>query len=230
MTFMMRGGFFDLLKERMCGFFMADSGRTHLSMNTKDVIKKAILRLLDQYSADDLSVKMVCYEAKISKQTLYNHYYCVMDAVEDAYRDAFNDAVSDCTAGTSWISGFLCVLRMLTENRSVVLHLYNSSHKDEFARMIYKYASGLVDQAIEEYSRNIGLEIDDRDRAFMLEFYMYVFMGITEKYIQGKMHEDPYYIAGRCEIMMHHQIEYAIKDMYLAEHTNIHNEEAHGCK
>ncbi len=52
---------------------------------TKEKIKKTLLRLLEDHSADQLTVKMVCSEAGISKQTLYNHYLNLMDALEDVF-------------------------------------------------------------------------------------------------------------------------------------------------
>ena len=58
-------------------------------MTTKERIKTELLKLLDRYSADDLTLKLFCAESGISKQTLYNHYYCLMDAIEAAQTFSF---------------------------------------------------------------------------------------------------------------------------------------------
>ena len=182
-------------------------------LTTKENIKTTILALLEKYSADDLTVKMVCMECGISKQTLYNHFRCIMDAVEEAYADRFYSAVTDCDTYVDWVEGFRCTLYMLHSNKSISLHLYNSSHRDEFICMIRKYGTILVKRGIEDCSRDMGIEIKSKDREFMLEFYMYVFMGIVENYLQNKMREDPEYIAGRCDAMMRFHIRCTLRNM-----------------
>ena len=52
-------------------------------MNTKEIIKETILDLLDEHSADEITVKLICMESGLSKQTLYNHYHNWMDANDE---------------------------------------------------------------------------------------------------------------------------------------------------
>ncbi len=86
--------------------------------------------------------------------------------------------------------------------------------------MIRKYGIILVKRGIEECSSDIGIRIDERDRSFMVEFYMYVFMGIIENCFQNKMREDPEYIAGRCDAMMRSHMQQTLKNMFELERGN----------
>ena len=49
-------------------------------MNARGRIKRTIFELLKTTPADQLAVKTLVLEANISKQTLYNNFYGILDA------------------------------------------------------------------------------------------------------------------------------------------------------
>lgn len=182
-------------------------------MTTKDRIKQELLKLLEKYSADDLTLKLFCAESGLSKQTLYNHYYCLMDALEDAYRSEFTERLRDCGHYLNWVEGFRTLLVILLDRRQVCLHLYRSSRGEDFMEIIRKYGVALLEKGIDDCARDRGFTVSDKDRTFMLRFYMYVFMGIIRDFIEGKLQEDPDYIAGRCDVMMRHHIRHSLQNL-----------------
>ena len=95
-------------------------------MTTKESIKNTLLRLLEDHSADQLTVKMVCSEAGISKQTLYNHYFSLMDALEDAFIGEIAKEMENCSTYDSWVQGFRVFLNFLYSRKKVILHIYFS--------------------------------------------------------------------------------------------------------
>lgn len=184
-------------------------------MDTKNTIKKTLFRILEEHSADMLSVKLVCKEAGISKQTLYNHYYSVMDALEDAYRSEFNRAIEETfSTCVDWEDGFKSLLEFLNGNKKVFLHIYYSTYRDEFIKMIEKYGSTLIRNAINAISAEIGVSISNRDRDFMTKFYMYVFMGIIRDFLNERMEESPGFIAERCHAMMKDSMRNSIRNIH----------------
>ena len=187
-------------------------------MQTKNLIKTTIFKLLEEYSADDLSVKMLCLESGISKQTLYNHYYSIMDVIEEAYKERCIEVVGEQDSYRNWAEVFRTMLMTLAENRNVTLHLYYSSHRDEFMDMINKCVSEFAGRAIEECSADIGVEVSEKDKQFMLDFYMYVVMGIVDSFLGSRMKDDPDYLVSRSEAMMRHHIRKTLRNMYLIEH------------
>lgn len=182
-------------------------------METKELIKATITRLLEEHSADEITVKMVCLESGISKQTLYNHYYCVMDAAEDAFRDLFSQFCSGCGDSFSMAEVVRCALQMLSSKRRIAMHLYNSSHRSEFIAMVRNSGSELISDMIDKCASEAGIEISFRDREFMLDFYMYIFMGITENFFRGRMRADPCAIAEKCDAMTRGHMLHSLKNM-----------------
>ena len=47
----------------------------------------------------------------------------------------------------------------------------------------------------------------------MLNFYMYVFMGIIKDFFEHKMREDTAYIAKRCDAMLRFHIRNSLKNI-----------------
>ena len=105
-------------------------------MNTKEIIKETILDLLDEHSADEITVKLICMESGLSKQTLYNHYHNWMDALADAYEGEFYGSVGDCDTYIDWVQGFYRVLNFLHTRKKAFLHIYNSSRREELIEII----------------------------------------------------------------------------------------------
>lgn len=191
-------------------------------MTTKDVIKNTLLRLLENYSCDDLTVKMVCKEAGISRQTLYNHYYCLMDALEEAYKNDFEGTLENCDTYCNWLEGFRRFLEFLQDWRKTILHIYHSSHRNELMSIIRKYGELLVRKGIVDCATDIGIEVAEKDQEFMLRFYMNVFMGIVENYISDRMAESLEYIVSRCDAMMRYHIHSTLKNIDLLKKGEFH--------
>ncbi len=184
-------------------------------MTTRDHIKETLLKLLDEYCCDDLTVKMVCKEAGVSRQTLYNHFYCLMDALEEAYKTDFSRALENCDTYSNWVEGFRCFLDFLHVRKQRVMHLYFSSRRDDLMGIIRKYGEILVGRGIADCSRDMGMEVDEKDWEFMQNFYMSVFMGIIGNYLDGHMKESPEYIASRCDAMLRSHIHMTLKNIDL---------------
>lgn len=179
---------------------------------TKETIKKTLLRLLEEHSADQLSVKMVCIEAGISKQTLYNHYFSLMDALDEAFTGGIAKDMENCSTYDSWVEGFRVFLNFLYSRKKVILHIY-SSYRDEMMCSMRKYGRKLVEKAISDCSGDFDVRVSDKDRGFMLDFYMNIFMGIIRDYLDERMEEDSEYISSRCDAMLRYHIRTSLRNI-----------------
>ena len=107
-------------------------------------IREAMMSLLERHSMDDITVRMICGEAGISRQTFYNYYYSAEDVLDEAWRIGFFRAVEGRDTWRDWTEGFRRTLELLTGRRRAVLHVYRSSRRTELMRIIRKHAKPLV--------------------------------------------------------------------------------------
>ena len=61
-------------------------------MRARDKIKLTIIEFLKENPADQLTIKTLLMEANVSKQSLYNNFYGIQDAVCESVCDLFDEA------------------------------------------------------------------------------------------------------------------------------------------
>ena len=106
-------------------------------MSTKDRIREAVNSLLHTYSADDLSVKMVCAEADISKQTLYNNYYGIYGVIEEIVLEMLEQTASRILRERRNAREQLrAQIRMMISERAFFTHIFCSKYREELMRAI----------------------------------------------------------------------------------------------
>lgn len=179
----------------------------------KDRIKEEILKIIRKYPADDITVKLFCAESGISRQTLYNYYDGIMDAVEDVCKSDLTKILNGSLTNENWVEGVKRLLQFVKENRDICLHFYFSSHREDFLGIIEDFGTPLVENAIIEAAEDLKIGISPKDEKFMLRFYTTVFMGISKDYFEGRMMENPEYIASRCDVMMRSSIRNSLNNL-----------------
>lgn len=182
-------------------------------MVIRDKIKETILRLLDEYSADDLSVKLLCMEAGISKQTLYNNFYGIVEVIEELVTEMIHDAVGDYLSDVSWYNGIKKILNSLYARKERILHLYNSKYRESLIRTIYENVRPVFNDGIDIHVRLSGIVPSERDRELLIDFYMDIYMGAVTRFIRNEMEEDIEYIAEMYNCLLEQHTSYALKNI-----------------
>ena len=116
-------------------------------MRARDRIKQKLLELLKTTPADQLAVKTLVMEAHISKQTLYNNFYGIQDAVCELVCDLFDEASEEYFGQENWMTGMKESLKMLDDHKDVMMHLWNSKWRyDILMGLIKRYMRERMEQ------------------------------------------------------------------------------------
>ena len=153
-------------------------------------------------NADDLSVKLVCNEAGISKQTLYNKYYGVLGAIEELVFDLMEDAAKDYAGSEMWAEQIRAVLQMLIDNKDVFMHLYFSKYKDDLLGMINARVQPMVGLCMDKYAEEAGVVLDDFDKKILVAYFMDVYIGGFNRFMRNRLSDDPDYIISRYKVLV----------------------------
>ena len=170
--------------------FVARRG-LRIKMRARERIKQTLLELLKESSADQLAVKTLCIEAKISKQTLYNNFYGIPDAIGEAICDIIDENAGRYFAQSNWMTGMEKVLVLFEENRDIVMHLWNSKWRNEAFEAISSHAYKIIARGIHECEVDSGIRVPRQDEAIMAGLYLDIFMGLLLRYMEQKMTQDP---------------------------------------
>ena len=181
---------------------------------TRNSIKRSLLALLEQHSMDEITVRMVCDGAGISRQALYNHYYCLPDVLEEALVDRMNEAAAELGTYHTWSACFEAILNSLLRQKAVLLHVYRSNARGELMGMLENYGARLVKKGISQCAEDMGIAVTEQDRTFMLRLYMHTFMGVIGQWLEEGMQLSPEFIASRCDAMMGFSIRGTLRRLY----------------
>lgn len=178
---------------------------------TQEIICKALEELLQSSSMDKITVRMVCEKAGISRQALYNHYYSLIAVLEDMITRQMKQALGEQNANLTWESGFERILSCMREHKVMLLHVYRSKSRNELLGIFERYGSTVVSHAIAQCASDMAINVSDQDLVYIMRMYVYVFIGVINRWMEYDMHLTPAYIASRCNAVMALSIRNALQ-------------------
>ena len=178
---------------------------------TQEIICKALEELLQSSSMDKITVRMVCEKAGISRQALYNHYYSLIAVLEDMITRQMKQALGEQNVNLTWESGFERILSCMREHKVMLLHVYRSKSRNELLGIFERYDSTVVSHAIAQCASDMAINVSDQDLVYIMRMYVYVFIGVINRWMEYDMHLTPAYIASRCNAVMALSIRNALQ-------------------
>ena len=178
---------------------------------TQEIICKALEELLQSSSMDKITVRMVCEKAGISRQALYNHYYSLIAVLEDMNTRQMKQALGEQNVNLTWESGFERILSCMREHKVMLLHVYRSKSRNELLGIFERYGSTVVSHAIAQCASDMAINVSDQDLVYIMRMYVYVFIGVINRWMEYDMHLTPAYIASRCNAVMALSIRNALQ-------------------
>ena len=180
---------------------------------TQEIICKALEELLQSSSMDKITVRMVCEKAGISRQALYNHYYSLIAVLEDMITRQMKQALGEQNVNLTWESGFERILSCMREHKVMLLHVYRSKSRNELLGIFERYGSTVVSHAIAQCASDMAINVSDQDLVYIMRMYVYVFIGVINRWMEYDMHLTPAYIASRCNAVMALSIRNALQKL-----------------
>ena len=178
---------------------------------TQEIICKALEELLQSSSMDKITVRMVCEKAGISRQALYNHYYTLIAVLEDMITRQMKQALGEQNVNLTWESGFERILSCMREHKVMLLYVYRSKSRNELLGIFERYGSTVVSHAIAQCASDMAINVSDQDLVYIMRMYVYVFIGVINRWMEYDMHLTPAYIASRCNAVMALSIRNALQ-------------------
>ena len=178
---------------------------------TQEIICKALEELLQSSSMDKITVRMVCEKAGISRQALYNHYYSLIAVLEDMITRQMKQALGEQNVNLTWENGFERILSCMREHKVMLLHVYRSKSRNELLGIFERYGSTVVSHAIAQCASDMAINVSDQDLVYIMRMYVYVFIGVINRWMEYDMHLTPAYIASRCNAVMALSIRNALQ-------------------
>ena len=162
---------------------------------TKKAIMLSLLELLKTMSIDKVTVKDICDECEINRNTFYYYYKDIYDVLNSIFMQEIEENLRDVAKDDSFYEKYSKAASLLAQYKDVVIHVYNSKNRDIITNYLEKMTAEVVKSYIARKSE--GQNISEKDLEFMSYFYGYAIIGSTYKWIESGMQADFEHFIGK---------------------------------
>ena len=156
---------------------------------TKKAIMHSLLELLKTKSIDRITVKDICDDCEINRNTFYYYYKDIYDVINSILlQEIENNKLDVIHKDDSFYDKYRKAASIFAMNKDVVLHIYNSKNRD----IITNYLEKVTAQIVKGYiaAKSEGKNVSDKNLEFMSHFYCYAIAGSTYKWLDSGMQAD----------------------------------------
>ena len=149
---------------------------------TKRAIMLSLLKLLKQKSVDKVTVKDICDECEINRNTFYYYFKDIYDVLNNIFMEEIEKNLREAGSNGSFYEEYSRAAAILVEYKDVVIH------RD----IITNYLEKMTAEVVRSYiaAKSEGENISEKDLEFMSYFYGYAIIGSTYKWIESGMQAD----------------------------------------
>lgn len=173
-----------------------------MKQHAKDAIILSFKDLLSKQSIDKITIKDICANCGVNRQTFYYYFTDIMDIFKYViFKELSADIAQNRTMDT-WEGGFLATLNYLRVNAKLILHVYNSNYWQEAYVFFCSFSSKLLGDVVDECIERSGSGLNEKNRDFIVNFYRNVFDGLMIDWFSDGMEEDPEILLEKLLLMI----------------------------
>ena len=167
-------------------------------MDTKILIKKTFLDLLEQRPLSQITVKDIVNECGINRNSFYYHYADLPALVEDVITEEADKIMDKYDSFESLEKCLDAVIEFSLSHRKVALHLFNSNSQDVFVHYFMQISDEVIRRYFDELCKD--RKIDEADKEIVIHYYKCLLFGQAVDWMRNGMTSDLQYQFRRfCE-------------------------------
>ncbi len=180
-----------------------------MSQTTKRALAASLKKMLSQKTLDKITITDITQDCEVNRQTFYYHFHGIYDLLEWALLDEATKALEGKKTYATWQQGFLQIFEYVLENKPLFLNAYRSISREQVERYLHEVTYNLLIHVIEE--KATGMNVKDRDKNFIADFYKFAFVGLMLEWISHEMNENPKDIIKRLSLLLQDDITEALE-------------------
>lgn len=155
---------------------------------TKDSIKAAFIRLLNERPLNKISVKSIVDACNISRNTFYYHFRDIPGLLEEIILDSANTLVRENDTVLSMGQCIESAFAFVKANKKAVYHIYNSVDRAAYEEFLMKMCDHTATLLMQE--QLAGYDIPEEDRDALTYFVKCEFIGLCMDWTKNGMNDD----------------------------------------
>ncbi len=155
---------------------------------TKDAIKKSFLKLLNKKQLNKITVKDIVEDCGINRNSFYYHFDDIPSLLEEIFMEQADEFLQSQTEPDSIYECLLSAISFALDNKTAMMHIYNSANKEMFEQYLNKVSQRTVYEYIEAVSGDYNISGEDKEVITM--YYKSLLVGFVIDWLGGGMKYD----------------------------------------
>ena len=173
-----------------------------MEQRAKAAIISSFKDLLGKHPIDKVTVKEICTQCGVNRQTFYYYFEDIMDIFKYVIFKELSVDIAQNRTFETWEGGFLATMNYLKNNSKMIMHIYNSSYWPEANVYFSSLSNRLLSDVVDECVENSGSKLSDKNINFIINFYTHVFNGLMIDWVNEGMKEDPEAVLQKLLLMI----------------------------
>ena len=169
---------------------------------TKQALKNALMKLLEQRPLDRVTIQEVTAAAGVSRKTFYYHFRDIYDLVEWALLDEIQRYSSLLNETGDWTRDLVIAFRYATEHRRAITNLVQTAELGELERIVRRIIAPRAERIFDQAAA--GQPVYPEDRQFIVDIFTFGITGMFLSWIRDGMKGD--------SVFLQEKISYFFKD------------------
>ena len=155
-----------------------------MNNETEEKILEAAIKLLEEKNLDKISVKDICDECGINRNTFYYHYADIY-AVLDAMLENASSVMKKEAEGEDILTDYEKRVAFISANKKAVMHIYQSKQRETISSYIHRLSHDFVSEYV--YKAAEGKKVSENDMIFICSFYECALEGLIYRWLESDM-------------------------------------------
>ena len=151
----------------------------------KEAIKKTFVELLTDMPLSKITVKMIVEKCGINRNSFYYYFQDIPSLIEEMVKDEADSIISQYDTIDSIETALRATISFVEQQRTAILHIYNSVNRDVFEQYLWK----VCDYVVSTYSKTLfhDVKLSPSDEEIILRFYRCECFGLSIDWLNRKM-------------------------------------------
>ena len=142
---------------------------------TRKAIMQTFLHILKNKPLDRITVKDICEQCEINRNTFYYYYSDIYELLEDALKTKVKSKLRHISDYDSLYDAYIHSIAPFVSHKQIIQHIYNSKAKDSFEDYIRSIINGYMRKFVITYA--VGYSLCEDDIEYISSFYTYAITG-----------------------------------------------------
>lgn len=159
-----------------------------VAQNTKNVIRKGFIELLEQRSLDKISVVDIAEHCGINRNTFYYYYCDIYALIRELMETVAAQMIAVGLSDRNWTEIARQVTCFMREHRRAVNHLFHSSQRELLEDHIYEVTYAVTESLVRRTAD--GLPVSEEDLRTVTLYFTSALLGMISRWLRVGMKDD----------------------------------------